>query len=597
VVIFTLSAILLIFVLLPALYQFVRAIRLMRQRHDWERLQPKIATISLQDIQGFPDPTRYVLGCVLTDKVGVGKTQSIPTALEHLAAEVDAPTRTLRSLSYFSVLIGLLGTVTLLALAFWGVHQASDLKPEHLRYIYPVNTIAIGLATIIYFLYGYFRWCGDRLLLTASQTLGSLQSDMPEKVDPKLVKALEKVAGKFREWGEETYARHQQQAEALVREMQGLGEAIRGMVNSMIATRRTEEEGIIPLLRTQDEKVELLSQRLDERFRDLAKPLLEGIPILEQWQQRTRELGQTIQELGKADLPRQTAELGRATGSLATAVTGLPEAIRGQFQGIEHVVAAAVREAVQAGWEETMRPALSSLTAGISSLSETHRTLHESLDRLPQVVARTMADSVVAGWEQTNQATQATLRHLEATMTKMIETYNGLRETMVLIPELVTRGVTEGIRPQRDAELLEGLHELARAAGQMGQVTHGLTGAVRDSLGGAGEILSQAVSRSLEGGLVNVNQNLQLLIARTVDLHTSLHQKLDELAAEMNRQGESWGRTIGQGAAEGFRTAVDDMAAGHLGDIRKALERLEAVLSRGPEEKTTWSGWLRRRNR
>jgi len=368
IIIYTLLAFLLIFVVLPALFQLTSIIRVMRQRQVWLRLRPKIARISLQDIQGLPEPTRYVLDCVLTDKIGRGKPQAIPSALEHLAAAFDAPTRFLRSLSYLSVLFGLLGTVTLLALAFLDVHQISDLKPEHLRYIYPVNSIAIALATIIYIIYSFYRLKGDRLLLTASQTLGLLQAEVPEEVDPNLVASLERVADKFKEWGQETQLQHEQHANALVREMRGLGEAIREMVNRMIATRRTEEEGIIPLLRTQDEKIELLSERLDERFRDLAKPLLEGLPILEQWRDRTKELGELFREFQQADLPGQTAALGLETKSLAKAIAALPKAVRGQFKGIDQVIGAAVQEAVRDGWEQTIKPTLQDIGSDISVL-------------------------------------------------------------------------------------------------------------------------------------------------------------------------------------------------------------------------------------
>jgi hypothetical protein len=112
---FSFFGILVCFVLFPGLITLWRVFTLVRQQKIWRTLQDEIGELTLDNIAGFPEPTHYVLNCVLTWQPGVGRPQAIPAALEHLAATVDAPLRALRSLSYLSVLLGLLGTVLVLA--------------------------------------------------------------------------------------------------------------------------------------------------------------------------------------------------------------------------------------------------------------------------------------------------------------------------------------------------------------------------------------------------------------------------------------------------------------------------------------------------
>ncbi len=268
------SIIFLYFVGRPLWVNWTRIKQILKQQSIWEELSANVGELTLDKVQVIDDePTRFVLSCSLTNRPGIGKSQGITAALGHLDAALDAPLRALRSCSHLSVLVGLLMTVFVLTITFWEIQDIRTIKPSLLIHIYLVNFVAILGAAFIYRSYIHRRRLADRFLLLASETLGRLQTDVPEGVDPHLVAALERVGTQFTQWVEDIYARHQQHSERLVQEMQGLGVGLREMVQSMLAAQKTEVEGIIPLLRSQDEKVELLSQRLDERFQDLARPL------------------------------------------------------------------------------------------------------------------------------------------------------------------------------------------------------------------------------------------------------------------------------------------------------------------------------------
>ena len=85
----------------------------------------------------------------------------------------------------------------------------------------------------------------------------------------------EKVGEKFKEWGDDIQARHLEKLHHLVQEMRELGESIRLVATEAIAMRQEEEQAVVPLLRSQEAKLELLSYRLDQSNELLAQ-LAEG---------------------------------------------------------------------------------------------------------------------------------------------------------------------------------------------------------------------------------------------------------------------------------------------------------------------------------
>ena len=144
-------------VCLPFLLLHRRLRLILNQTLLWQDLEKTISELTPEGIQYFPNPSKYVLQSVLSNQKGVARANAVGPALDYLSAEVDSPISILRSLSYLSVLVGLLGTVTLLALALQSVDAIGQFKIEQLKNIYPLNAVAIGLAVVMYLSYSWYQ--------------------------------------------------------------------------------------------------------------------------------------------------------------------------------------------------------------------------------------------------------------------------------------------------------------------------------------------------------------------------------------------------------------------------------------------------------
>jgi hypothetical protein len=252
---------------------------IMQQFEHWRELEQNINEVGKDEVRYYPNPTRQVLHSVLSSAKGTARAGTVAPALDYLAAEVESPILTLRSLSYLAVLIGLLGTVTMLALALQRMGSLGAFKADLIKNIYPINAFAIGMAVAIFISYSWYRHKGDQFLLLASRVLGRLRTDQLGDADPHLLAALEKVGERFKEWGEEIHERYQGKINDLLLEVRELGEAIREVVGEAVLSRKEEDQSIVPLLRSQDAKIELLSQRLDQSYLELMQSegeMLEG---------------------------------------------------------------------------------------------------------------------------------------------------------------------------------------------------------------------------------------------------------------------------------------------------------------------------------
>jgi ABC-type cobalt transport system substrate-binding protein/biopolymer transport protein ExbB/TolQ len=256
-------------VLIPFVLVRRRITAIMRQFEHWRELEKNIQEIGKEEARYYPHPTRYVLQMVFSSTKGTARAGAVPPAMDYLAAEIESPILTLRSLSYLAVLIGLLGTVTMLALALQRMDSISQFKADLLKNIYPINAFAIGMAVAIFLSYAWYRHKGDQLLLLASRVMGCLRTDQLGGADPQLLAALEKVGERFKEWGDEIYERYQGKIDDLLQEVKELGEAIREVVGEAVLSRKEENQAILPLLRSQDAKMEFLSQRLDQGYLEL----------------------------------------------------------------------------------------------------------------------------------------------------------------------------------------------------------------------------------------------------------------------------------------------------------------------------------------
>jgi hypothetical protein len=246
---------------------------IMGQIEHWRELEKNINEVSKEEVRLYPNPTRYVLQAVLSATKGTARAGAVAPAMEYLAAEVESPILTLRSLSYLAVLVGLLGTVTMLALALHHLDSLSQFNVELIKNIYPINAFAIGMAVAIFLNYSWFRHRGDQFLLLASRTLGRLRADQLGGADPQLLAALEKVGERFQEWGDAVQERYQSRITDLLQEVRELSQAIREVVSEAVLSRQAEDQAIVPLLRSQDARIELLSQRLEQGYVELRQSL------------------------------------------------------------------------------------------------------------------------------------------------------------------------------------------------------------------------------------------------------------------------------------------------------------------------------------
>lgn len=262
-------ALLFVSVFVPFVLVRRRITAIMRQYEHWRELEQNIQEIGKEEVRFYPHPTRYVLNSVLSSTKGTARAGAVPPALDYLAAAIESPVLTLRSLSYLAVLIGLLGTVTMLALALQRMDSLSQFKADLIKNIYPINAFAIGIAVAIFVSYSWYRHKGDQFLLLASRVLGRLRADQLGGADPQLLAALEKVGERFKEWGDEIYERYLGKINDLLQEVRDLGEAIREVVGEAVLSRKEEDQAILPLLRSQDTKIESLSQQLDQSYLEL----------------------------------------------------------------------------------------------------------------------------------------------------------------------------------------------------------------------------------------------------------------------------------------------------------------------------------------
>jgi biopolymer transport protein ExbB/TolQ len=260
---------LLLFVCTPFFLVRRRITAIMRQFEYWRELEKNINELGKEEARLYPNPTRHVLQSVLSSTKGTARAGAVTPALDYLAAEVESPILTLRSLSYLAVLIGLLGTVTMLAIALHRLDNLSAFKADVIRNIYPINAFAIGMAVAIFISYSWYRHQGDQFMLLAARVLGRLHADQLGGADPQLLAALEKVGESFKEWGDEVHERYQNKISDLLLEVRELGQAIREVVGEAVLSRNEEGQAIVPLLLSQDAKIELLSQRLEQDYLEL----------------------------------------------------------------------------------------------------------------------------------------------------------------------------------------------------------------------------------------------------------------------------------------------------------------------------------------
>ncbi|MEM4720956.1 MAG: hypothetical protein QXT73_02680 [Candidatus Methanomethylicaceae archaeon] len=582
-----------IFVVFPTIINFYDIRNLLKQRKLWESLNLRLNELTLEIIQDLPEPTRFVLNCVLTDRPGIGNSQAIPGALGHLEAVLESPLRAIRSRSYLSVLLGLLGTVFVLAITFWGTQDIKDIKPDLLSHIYSVNLIAITFAVIIYMTYISFRYSSDQFLLLASQILGGLHAEIPEGVDPRLLSALEMVGQRFTQWAEDILIQYRGHSERLVEEMQALGGALREMVQNMLAAQKTEVEGIIPLLRSQDEKIELLSQRLDERFQDLARPLSEALskalPLLDAWRQRTEELKQAVQEMRQSDLEGKTSALAQATEILIATVKDLPQAAREHFRGVKRELSGGLGQALRETWKELILPCFQELNSHLTEMKERHQALEQAIDRLPASISSILGEKMPSSL---SEAMEPAIKTLDSFQGKVMDSLQNVDHSIERLSDTLKQRITTSLSSltEINSDIKKVVNNLLENMERLQEIPQKLSDALQESLRGVGANFSNAVFHAIHQVWQQPRPPESSLLD-TLRMLMEEQQKqvrhLEKLNAQLDVHLEALGDKIAEKISQNIHNLQARSDDGHLRDILTTLRDMQAVIRKATHESMT----------
>jgi uncharacterized protein YukE len=348
------------------------------------------------------------------------------------------------------VLIGLLSTVVLLTLCF---QKGGQINPELLKNVYAVNALAVTIAVAIFICFHWSRRRADEFLLTASRVMGKLNMESPASgVDPNLVRALDAVAEKFKDWGQEVSKTHLRQIQGLMKEVQGLGEAIREMVKDLITARQEEERGILPVLRLLEQRTEMMSQRLDHGFNRLAQPFLQGLPVIEKLDKNMETLGNAVNQLLEADIKGVLEELTRVTREILAAalseltgvvlemnraVADLPNTVKISLDGVSQEISNGTVRAMRTSIKETMEPKITEFANILQGFSAAIQALHRTIDALPQVihnglggVAETISIAASQTIRQSLESTEASMEEIKVALTKLANGSDNLKKTI-----------------------------------------------------------------------------------------------------------------------------------------------------------------------
>ncbi|MEM2890455.1 MAG: hypothetical protein QW358_03845 [Candidatus Hadarchaeum sp.] len=399
---------------------------------------------------------------------------------------------------------------------------------------------------------------------------------------------MEEVGRKFSQWGEDIYFRHQQHSERLVREMRSLGEALREMIQGMLAAQRTEVEGIIPLLKTQDEKIELLSQRLDERFQDLAKPLLESLPLLEAWRDRTEELRQAILTLRQADLEGKTQSLAHATRALGTAVSGLPPAVREHFQGIREELVSALAQGIKQTWQQAMAPTFKELNAHLGNMQEVQKGLKVSVDSLPASVAKEVADSTKVVWQE---IFQPIITPLAESVSRLSEMNVGLKKIFDGLVAEIRQAFITGFQPlhQRELDINTQIKDLNEIISQLRTGFDGFSAALGGKVQEIPTKISGEISRTLDVVLQYGNNQSKALLEKIESIleeQRNQVRQLEKLIALLPVSIENLFVRVNENIGQSLKTITSGNEDGYLREMVESIKTIQSHMEKIHHELT-----------
>ncbi len=425
--------------------------------HDWKSVGNSLDYTDVQDaVQNFPKLRNY-LETVLTDRHGHVRPGSVHRSLDLFAAEIDHFSRAFRSLSGLAVLCGLGITAIFLAWSLRSASEGSILNPTTLKNVYVPNAICICVALLLLWLNYLSRQNAEKAYLEATRVLSRLQEIDPENVDPRLIQALQTVASKFREWGQSFYSEHFGAIQSILNEMQGLSTQVRNYLLQALNEAQQSGQEIQLLLRELQRGAERVRVSLDEGFKLLAQPFIQGVPASREVLEAAETLKKTIAGLQELRWDTSLQDFAKEVAELRSAIDTLPDQVCSSLAGVKDSISSSTRSAiheslmpaVHAIHEANLPDAAQRIVEGMDllkkTLSEIPNVFRENLDGLLPVIAsgvrQAVQDSISPAFQEL-----AELRISESAA-QMTASMQNLTETMVTFPERIQQGFS-GVKEQ-----------------------------------------------------------------------------------------------------------------------------------------------------
>jgi hypothetical protein len=400
---------------------------------EWMRVRGEIKSLQrdLVDETEYHSNTKQALKLVLTREAGYGRVAYVPLALDVIQAPADQVSRTCRALSAQSIVLGLVGTVLTFAFLF-GSHQlatGNTTAPiaqtiamkvlEHLSGIYFINTFAIIAGFVLYHRGWVSKQRGDRAGLAATEAFAELTEGGDASLAPELAAALERTAQEFRRFSESLFNDQFAKIERLLGQVKGLGDGIRELVKETVAQNKKDQGVLQAQLRENSTAVERVTQRLDDGFKLLAQPFIQGIPAMQTVSEASEQLKLAADAFVKADLSGIAGHLGTATVSLEEVLRQTPS------QVAEGVLAAGVtlrdvtREALQASLH----------SAFAEAAIENKRFMEEIVTRVGSDLTR-LEEKLAEASTGLQQTSTVSASELKATLGRIADRFETAQDTV-----------------------------------------------------------------------------------------------------------------------------------------------------------------------
>jgi len=510
---------------------------------DWNNVKRCIDWEALR--QDSPKLRKY-LDIVLSDHPGHIRTASAPRALDLFAAEIDHLSFSFRSLSGVAVLCGLGFTAVVLA---WSLHSPPEgqiLDTNILKNLYLPNAICIVLALVLLACHYLLRRSGEKAYLAASRELASLREETPENVDPRLVQALDTVASKFRQWGHEVYRDHLDSVRNVLDEIKGLSNQVQRYVQEALAHTAQNSDDINLVLSKIDQGSERLRLSLDEGFKLLAQPFIQGVPAANEVRETAQILQTAIGELQGLGWDASLKSFATELRELRATIHTLPKEVVASLAGVSESISSATRAAVA----ESFAPAVQAIHEArvpdsAQQIVETLKLLRESLKEILSAVQNQTAGLPGTIASAVEEAIRYTLTPAVKELTEA--RFADSAAEMRAAAEGLTQAVTE--LPDKVQRSLSGVSELFTGAAEKA-LRDSLAPAVKDlvqaDVAGSVRRLDESTKQwkdsiaSLEETLTRLLQEMPTVIATAAiqsakDMVTPLFDRYDKAISELGR--------------------------------------------------------------